>query len=185
MNIETQADLCCHDATPCEEVRALRVIVRRTLVELELGFRLDGDIARICLAPPHGPTELWRHTCFEAFVAIDGEAPYHEFNFAPSYKWQIYAFRAYRDPIPLICSLYSPIVAVNSTANRLELDARIALTGLSAMHAHSPLRLGLSAVIESRNRSLSFWALSHPAAKPDFHNAAAFALRLEAPKPCR
>jgi hypothetical protein len=182
MNIEIQANLCCHDATPCEEVRAIRVIVRRTLLELELGFRLDGDIAHICLAP-RGLTELWRHTCFEAFVAIDGQASYHEFNLAPSHEWQIYAFRAYRDLIPLVCSSSSPIVATNSTANRLELDARIALTGLSAMHAHSSLRLGLSAVIESRNRFLSFWVLSHPAAKPDFHNAAAFALRLEAPEP--
>src|SRR5690349_6874783 len=102
MNIEAQADLCCHEATPCEEVRAIRVIVRRTLLELELGFHLDGDIARICLAP-HGPTELWRHTCFEVFVAIDGQASYHEFNFAPSHEWQIYAFRAYRDLMPFIC----------------------------------------------------------------------------------
>jgi hypothetical protein len=44
------------------------------------------------------------------------------------------------------------------------------------------LRLGLSAVIESCNGSLSYWALRHPAGKPDFHHADAFALGLEAPE---
>ncbi len=157
------------------------MIVRRTRVELELGFRLDGDISRICLTPPGGG-ELWRHTCFEAFVGIDGQAAYHEFNFAPSREWHIYAFRAYRDPVSLTNVLHSPIVAVSSTEGRLELDARIALADLSAIHSYLPLRLGLSAVIESQNGSLSYWSVRHLAAKPDFHHADAFALRLEAPQ---
>jgi hypothetical protein len=182
INIEIRADLHCHNATPCDDVRALYVIVRRTRVELELGFRLDGHISHICLAS-HGLTELWRHTCFEAFVAIEGQTSYHEFNFSPSRKWQLYAFRAYRDPVPLTNALHSPIVVINSNDSRLELDARIALTDLSAIHSRSPLRLGLSAVIESQNGSLSFWAIRHPAAKPDFHHVDAFALRLEAPEP--
>jgi hypothetical protein len=181
INIGIRADLHCHNATPCDDVRTLHVIVHRTRVELELGFRLDGHISRICLAP-QGLTELWRHTCFEAFVAIEGQASYHEFNFAPSRKWQLYAFRAYRDPVPLTNALHSPIVVINSTDSRLELDARIALTDLSVIHSRSPLRLGLSAVIESQNGSLSFWAIRHPAAKPDFHHTDTFALRLEAPE---
>jgi hypothetical protein len=132
---------------------------------------------------PLGVAELWRHTCFEAFVAIDGQASYHEFNFAPSREWHVYAFRAYRDLAPLTNVLHSPNVAVSSTGNRLELDACIVLADLSVIHSHSPLRLGLSAVIESQNGSLSYWALCHPAAKPDFHHVDAFALRLEAPEP--
>jgi hypothetical protein len=185
MNAEALADLRCHSAPNYEDVRALRVIVRRTINALELGFRLDGSTSRICLtlqSRRHGPVELWRHTCFEAFVAIDGQATYHEFNFAPSHEWLVYAFRAYRDPTPLANVLHSPIVAINTTANRLELDARIVLTDLSAIHLHSPLRLGLAAVIESCNGSLSYWALRHPVGKPDFHHADAFALRLEAPE---
>lgn len=186
MNIEVQADLRCHNAPGCEDVRAVHVTVRRTSGGLELGFRLHGNISRICLTPESGrqsPMELWRHTCFEAFVAIDGQAAYHEFNFAPSREWRVYAFRAYRELAPLANILRSPIVAINATDDRLELDARIVLTDLSAIHSRSPLRLGLSAVIESRNGSLSYWALCHPAGKPDFHHADAFALRLEPPEP--
>ena len=186
MNIEALANLRCYNAQSCEDVRAVQVIVSRTSGELGLGFCLDGNISRICLTPrsgQQGPVELWRHTCFEAFVAIGSQTAYHEFNFAPSYEWRVYAFRAYRDPAPLANLLRSPIVAISITDDRLELDARIVLTDLSAIHSHSPLRLGLSAVIESRFGSLSYWALLHPAGKPDFHHPDAFALRLEPPEP--
>ena len=43
------------------------------------------------------------------------------------------------------------------------------------------LRLGASAVIETRDGVLSYWALPHPAARPDFHAAGGFTLRLD---PC-
>lgn len=178
------ADLWCHPAIPCKDVRAIRVIVSRTSDELELGFRLEGNISRIRLtaqSKPRCPAELWRHTCFEAFLAIDGEAAYHEFNFAPSSAWCLYAFRSYRDPAPLTKVLHWPVVVVSTTEERLELDTRIVLIDLSPVYSRSPLRLGLSAVIESWNGSLSYWALHHPAGKPDFHHADAFALRLQAP----
>ena len=183
-NIEAQADFSCHNATPCDDVRAIRAFVRRKTVELEIAFRLDGNISRIRLTGqggPHGLGELWRHTCFEAFIRIDGHAAYHEFNFAPSREWRVYAFRAYRDAGPLANEWRSTTVAVNVTAERLELDTRILLTDLSSIHAHSPLRLGLAAVIESHDGSLSYWAHHHPAGKPDFHHADAFALRLVPP----
>jgi len=43
------------------------------------------------------------------------------------------------------------------------------------------LRLGASAVLETRDGVLSYWALAHPAARPDFHAAGGFTLRLD---PC-
>jgi len=185
MTIETVADLRRHYATPCNDVSAVRVLVCRTSAQLELGFHVDGNISRICLTPRNSPqalAELWRHTCFEAFVEIEGQSAYHEFNFAPSREWRVYGFCAYRFPAPLASALRAPTVLVNTTNEQLELDARIALTDLSAIYSHSPLRLGLSAVIESQDGSLSYWALRHATGKPDFHHADTFALRLEAPK---
>ncbi len=76
-----------------------------------------------------------------------------------------------------------PPIGVRATNIRLELDTCILLRGLSAIHPRAPLRLGLSAVIEASGGTLSYWALHHPADKPDFHNAKAFALRLELPGP--
>ena len=36
--------------------------------------------------------------------------------------------------------------------------------------------LGLSAVCEARDGSLQYWALRHPAERPDFHDRRSFAL---------
>jgi hypothetical protein len=38
------------------------------------------------------------------------------------------------------------------------------------------VRVAASAVVEEANSGLSYWALAHPAAKPDFHHADAFVL---------
>jgi hypothetical protein len=42
-------------------------------------------------------------------------------------------------------------------------------------------RLGLTAVIEAADGTLSYWALHHPAARADFHNGGGFTLGLEVP----
>jgi hypothetical protein len=72
-----------------------------------------------------------------------------------------------------------PDITVRSTGSRLELDSLVRLDNLSAIHPHATLRVGLSAVIEARDGTHSYWALRHHANKPDFHDAAGFALMLE------
>jgi cell wall-associated NlpC family hydrolase len=148
-------------------------------------FRLDGDIPRIRIPPPGVPrinAELWRHTCFEAFIAVDGQPAYHEFNFAPSGEWCLYALSGYRNGGPAANETMRPRIAIRSTDSRLELDALVRLDSLSPIHPRASLRIGLSAVIEASD-GLSYWALRHPADKPDFHHADGFALLLEPPGP--
>jgi hypothetical protein len=41
------------------------------------------------------------------------------------------------------------------------------------------LRLGLAAVVEDKARVLSYWALKHPAEKPDFHHSDSFVVELD------
>jgi hypothetical protein len=146
-------------------------------------FRLDGDVPRIlvpsCSAPRIG-TQLWQHTCFEAFIRVEGQAAYHEFNLAPSGDWAVYAFRSYRDGGPLANEMMRPHIAVRSTGSLLELDTLIRLDVLSAIHSRASLRIALAAVIEASD-GLSYWALRHPGDKPDFHDADGFALLLEPP----
>jgi hypothetical protein len=179
-------DLRCHPSTRAEAVRAIQVLVRRSAsAELRMTFCLDGDISRIRVPPPRVPrigTQLWQHTCFEAFIALEGQAAYHEFNFAPSGEWAAYAFSGYRNGGPLANETMRPHIAVRSTGSTLELDALVRLDVLSAIHPRASLRIGLSAVIEASD-GLSYWAIHHPADKPDFHNAAGFALLLEPPDP--
>jgi hypothetical protein len=186
MTVEHRIDLRCHPSTRSEAVRAIQVLVRRSAsAELRMTFRLDGDISRIGVPPASVPriaTQLWQHTCFEAFIAVDGQAAYHEFNFAPSGEWAAYAFSGYRNGGPIANETMRPQIAVRSTGSRLELDARVRLDVLSAIHPQASLRIGLSAVIEA-NDGLSYWAIHHPTDKPDFHNLAGFALMLEPPAP--
>jgi hypothetical protein len=186
MTVEHWIDLRCHPSTRSEAVRAIGVLVRLSAsAELQMTFRLDGDIPGIRASSPSVPriaTELWRHTCFEAFIAVEGQPAYHEFNFAPSGEWAVYAFCGYRNGGPLANEMMRPDIAVRSAGSRLELDALVRLDALSAIHPRASLRIGLSAVIEASD-GLSYWALRHPADRPDFHDADGFALLLEPPGP--
>lgn len=183
-NIGEWIDLKCHPSARSEIVSSIQVLVRRLAsAELRMTFRLDGDISRIripVLSVPRFNTELWRHTCFEAFVRLEGHHEYHEFNFAPSGEWAVFAFSGYRNGSPLANETLRPRIAVRSMPTRLELDAVAKLDALSLSYSRATLRVGLAAVIETAD-GLSYWALDHPAEKPDFHNADGFALLLDAP----
>ena len=174
-------DLSCHPAGLTGVVRSIRTRVQRSDAQLRISYRLDGDVGRIRIPTLREPIigrELWRHTCFEAFIRIEGAAAYHEFNFAPSREWTVYGFSGYRNGAPLSDESMNPQIAVRSDSSHLELDAVIQLARLSASHPGAALRLGLATVIETRD-GLSFWALHHPADKPDFHNPESFAMRLD------
>jgi hypothetical protein len=187
MAVEHRIDLLCHPSARPDPVRALSVRVSRSAgadAELRTDFRLDGDLGRIRVPAAHAPriaTDLWRHTCFEVFIAIEGQPAYHEFNFAPSGEWTVYAFSGYRAGGPLADGTMRPRIDVRSDGSRLELDARVRLNPLSAIHPSAPLRIGLAAVIEADDGRLSYWALLHQGDKPDFHDAGGFALLLGPP----
>lgn len=176
------AALTCHPVTPCRWVRNVGVRVwRRNSEALALNFCLAGDLAHLRippLRPPRRADDLWRHTCFEAFVAPEGAPAYREFNFAPSSEWAAYAFRRYRDGEPLAQEL-DPEITVRSTADRLQLTAVIRLDCLPSVQPGTRMRLALSAVVEDDAGNLSCWALRHPPGRPDFHHPDAFALTLE------
>jgi hypothetical protein len=185
MAVEHRVDLQCHPSARAEPARSLSVLVRRSAdAELRMTFRLDGDLGRIRVPAARAPriaTDLWRHTCFEVFITVEGQAPYHEFNFAPSGEWAVYAFSSYREGGPLADETMRPRIDVRFAGGRLELDARVGLDSLSAIHPSVPLRIGLAAVIEADDGQLSYWALRHRGEKPDFHDAGGFALLLERP----
>ena len=174
-----------HPHTPSDAVRRIEVRVLRTPADaLALTFAIDGDLARVRIppaSPPRFAHGLWEHTCFEAFVAVDGDAAYHELNASPSGEWAAYSFASYRSPDGLSDDLPAPNIVVRASAHQLELDALVVLHQLSPRYAHASLRLGLSAVVEDDGGALSYWALRHPPGRPDFHHHDALALRLEPP----
>ena len=182
MAVEHRIDLGCHPSAPTKTVRAIQVLVRRRLsAELEMTFRLDGDIPRIQIPPigvPRFARDLWRHTCFETFIAVDGQPTYHEFNFAPSGQWALYHFDAYRTGMSPAALESPPELSVRRFDDRLEVDAAVHLHDLTALRGAPRLLLGLSAVVEAENGTLSYWALKHPRDKPDFHCPDGFVFEL-------
>ena len=186
MPVEHLMDLKCHPSARAGPVHDIQALVRRSARdELHLTYRLNGDIPQIripSVSAPRMGTQLWQHTCFEAFIAVKGQPAYHEFNFAPSGEWAAYAFLGYRKPGAQGSEIMPPWIEVRSTQSRLELETLVRLDGLSTIHERASLRLGLSAVIEASD-GLSYWALRHPAERPDFHNADGFVLVLEPPGP--
>jgi hypothetical protein len=187
MKPENWIELQRHPASPSQVVRRIRARVNRSGTRLRIVYCVEGDIELIQV-PSRSESvigfELWRHTCLEAFVAIEGSAAYHEFNFAPSTEWAVYAFSDYRLGSPLTDVGICLKNRVRSTANCLKFEAVIRLDRLSASHPLAALRLGLAAVVETSD-GFGYWALHHPAGKPDFHKGESFVLRLEPPKPGR
>jgi hypothetical protein len=164
-------------------VRSVGVRVCREAGDtLAITYSIEGDLARVRVPPLRQPRiahGLWQHTCCECFIALEGEPGYHEFNLAPSGEWAAYAFAKYREGAPIENEALNPKIAVRRVAERIELNASIPLERLSDMHARQRLALALSAVVEDEDGVLSYWALKHPAGKPDFHHRDSFVLELE------
>jgi hypothetical protein len=164
--------LICHPATPTDLVRKLEVHVSHGAPGLlDLRYVLEAQMDRLRIPPPRAAArrdELWKHTCFEAFVAEGAASAYRELNFAPSGEWAFYSFTGYREAMGVTDVAVAPKIAVDRGAQQLTLSAG-AQTGLTA-----PGRLALAAVIEDENGRLSYWALRHPPGKPDFHHPESF-----------
>lgn len=172
------ASLLPHPATPCALVERLDAGVELAgATTLALQYVVHGDIDRLHIAPPQPPRRcdgLWQRTCFEAFVAATGSSAYCELNFAPSSAWAAYAFDAYREgmrdaPIPA-----PPRIGITRDVGKLTVAAVVDLGSLPSSPARTASRVGLAAVIEDDAGGLSYWALTHPLQKPDFHHPAGF-----------
>ncbi|MEB4590667.1 DOMON-like domain-containing protein [Candidatus Thiothrix sp. Deng01] len=175
--------LSCHPATPCAALHSLHATAEHIPESgLRLRYVLNGDLARILLPPPQAPVAadgLWEHTCFEAFISVQGENGYREFNFSPSSQWAAYAFSDYRQRLEWVAN-HAPEVKFSlapedgKDGDRLQLDAFIAAADLPVNPDGKALVLGLTAVIETTTGEKSYWALKHPTGRPDFHQRNGF-----------
>ena len=74
-----------HPDTPPGAIQAIEAELERMLGGAVAIFRVRGDISKLVSPRPASPErtdELWRTTCFELFVAGEGEG-YREYNFSP------------------------------------------------------------------------------------------------------
>ena len=129
-------------------------------------FRAIGDVSRLIIppaAPPERTGGLWQSTCFELFVAGEGEQ-YREFNFSPSGAWAAYGFDSHRSGMR---DVEAEVDVETSLDNKgFTLVAKI------KCEFPDPAHLGLTAVILEADGLTRYWATAFAPGEPDFHAAA-------------
>ena len=151
-----------------------------------INFQVFGDVD--CIAWHEQVREgraddLWRHSCFEAFIGGEGSPGYVELNLAPARQWALYAFEGYRSGMRNADDASIARVEFfrrDLSVPRIEMQV---LLELPARYAARDWEMNLSAVIEELDGTKSYWALAHAPGPPDFHNRDCFIATLPAPDP--
>ncbi|MEB3276219.1 MAG: hypothetical protein VKM92_04550 [Cyanobacteriota bacterium] len=103
-------------------------------------------------------------------------------NLALNGDWNVYRFDAYRDAQVQEPSVTSLPFAITVQPQIEHQAARTELVVYPCLPSHlaraDRLDVGLTAVLEHVDATLSYWALTHPAAQPDFHDRRGWVLRL-------
>lgn len=160
-----------HPASPESPIDTLTVMLRRNGLALWLRFVAEGQMPEVIWPAPARPDradDLWRHSCFEAFIQT--EDGYVEYNLSPSGQWASYRFDSPRQGMREALEV--------ATAGELDLAWDMLALETCIELPVGATRLGLSAVMEAVDGSFSYWALAHPSDKPDFHHPDSFILEI-------
>ncbi len=177
-------DLQLHPDGTCDAVDRIEVRATRDgLRALLLSYAVFGRIDALKIPAPAAAMQadgLWRHTCFEVFVAAARGDAYAEFNLSPSGAWAAYQFDDYRAGMKDLALNMLPLITVERSADVLRLNASVELSPFTPPSEAQVWQLGLSAVIEETGGAKSYWAAAHPPGRPDFHDRDCFAVKLTA-----
>lgn len=171
----------CHPNTAAKIVEDFSVeIERQGAGRIWIRYHVDAPVDGLELGLPaeaERRDELWRTTCFEAFVREAGSDTYLEFNFAPSSAWAAYSFTGYREGMAELPVASAPELGNDASDSHFALEAIFELP--SKLHDRA-LELAITAVIEEIDGTKSYWSLAHPSGAPDFHHPDCFTLHLPA-----
>jgi hypothetical protein len=149
--------------------------------QLSLFYQIAGPSDTLELPPvsdrPSRKHDLWQTTCFEFFLGMVGSTPYWEFNLSPCGDWNVYHFDNYRRGMQEEAAIATLPYRVTCDAAAVKLNLSLDLSLLTL--PKQPLQLAITAVIKTTEQyggSISYWALAHTAAQPDFHQRNSFTL---------
>lgn len=149
-------------------------VVESVTVEIHEGPRLqvrfEDPANRLVL--PNGvldPTHLWEHTCVELFMARSSDARYVEWNFSPTGQVARFEFDSYRQRT---AETFPEGFRVR--CERADRYTQVVVEGPMLDTAFDTA--AITAVVRNRAGQCGYWALSHPRAEADFHDAAGFVL---------
>lgn len=165
-----------HPLYPASAVRAVHASLSATDAGPQATFQIEAELAALrwpAAAAPAFRDRLWRHSCLELFAADTAQA-YREFNFSPSSEFAAYGFDAYRSGMRALQLGGEPAIHWREEPACIRVDIRLPAGWLLAAPAAQPRAVGLAAVLEQRDGSVSYWALRHSGPKPDFHHRDGF-----------
>jgi hypothetical protein len=146
---------------------------------LSLSFDLRGRLSAVALpapvAVPARRYDLWEETCFEFFLGVEAAAGYWEFNLSPAGDWNVYHFAGYRQGMAEAAAFSALPFSVRSGPDSWHLSLEVDLARL--VRADQTLEVGIAAVVKLRDGLVSYWALTHPGAEPDFHRRDSFLVK--------
>jgi hypothetical protein len=138
---------------------------------LAVSYTLCGPLTELVVPAqtnmPARRDALWEETCFELFLGIRNSPGYWEFNISPAGHWNVYRFKSYREGMQEEPAITALPFSIESKSDSFCLSLELALDKI--VPVEQDLEAAISAVVKSINGKLTYWALIHPDAKPDFH----------------
>ncbi len=148
--------------------------------KLSITCTLLGAIHDFAIPPPADVQArmdgLWEETCIELFLAARDRDHYWEFNLAPTGHWNVYRFTSYRKGMWQEHVFKSLPFTVEARRNALHFSLDIATDRI--LPAGQPAKIGIAAVMQKKNGETTYWALSHPGPRPDFHRRDSFIIEI-------
>lgn len=159
-------------STNIESVEADIILLPNQIVELKFNFPAGTTQAQPS-SQPQRRNELWKSTCFEAFIQPKGAKTYWEINLSPEGHWNVYSFDDYRTPSP-------PKEASKWKLVEFQLKNSSLLGRFRAdFGTAKKFQAGLCCIIDMPKGEKTYWAIQHSKDKPDYHNNKNFILERE------
>ena len=153
--------------------------IRRQNNLLTIHYALTGEIKDIFLPSlsvnPTRNDNLWKTTCLEFFLAVKDSPQYWEVNLSPSGDWNVYVMDAYRQVNMREETRVQRLQFERQKhTNDFLLNTAVDLNPI--IRVEEILEIGVTAVIQTKIGSETYWALMHPAPEADFHLRESFIL---------
>jgi hypothetical protein len=177
----TLSPFCTDPASP--NITLTGIVKRSPDNQLTLIYDVRGDIAALHLPsselPPQRQDNLWETTCFECFIGQPQKSHYWEINLSPNRNWNVFTLSDYRKDIQETSQIGQVNVITNETDHREERFTLVAQLSLDPfVPIDCEIELSLTAVIQDKQNNCTYWAVSHRATEPDFHQRSSFIIQL-------
>ena len=147
---------------------------------LAIRYALLGALSEIVIPAkediPARINALWEETCFELFIRVRGSDQYREVNLSPAGHWNVYSFTSYREEMKEETAFASLPFIVQRGPDSLQIELELDLGVI--IPSDKSVEIAISAVVKLTDGRVTYWALTHPGAEPDFHRRDGFVIQM-------